>query len=350
MSGPSSIAIPLAALVLALAACSGNVEGGGTSTSANPSGGGTVGSGNPSGGGTVGSGNPSGGGMGGSGNPSGGGMGGSGNPSGGGGAGGSGNPSGGGGAGGMPTCAMYTGDGCTPGATKMVEFCIPGGGSSSAGSSSSGSMWQQCCWYEETCALVSPDGCATTWGDGGCETPLVLSFDGAPVELREDRAHGFALSAVRSTVTDWPTATTPWLALDRDGDGAIGDGSELFGSMTVLADGRRAPNGFAALRELDDNGDGRITAEDSGFARLLLWSDADGDRRSTADELAPLASRRILSIELDDGTNPRCDARGNCEVERAPFTWMDASGAVHTGEVIDVHLASRPGPHPRTRA
>jgi hypothetical protein len=173
------------------------------------------------------------------------------------------------------------------------------------------------------------------------DTPLVLSFDGAPVELVADAAHSFDLNGAESRVTDWPAARTPWLALDRDGDGRIGDGSELFGSMTVLSSGARAPDGFAALRELDADGDGRLTPADPAFAGLVLWADRDGDRRSSPDEIAPLSAYEILSIDLDDHVETRCDARGNCEVERASFQYRDAAGVVRTGAVVDVHLAAQ---------
>src|SRR5262249_54443520 len=73
------------------------------------------------------------------------------------------------------------------------------------------------------------------WQYADCNTPLVLSFDGAPVEYRIDSAHAFDLNGTRSQVTDWPTARTPWLALDRDGNGRIDDGGELFGSMSSRA-------------------------------------------------------------------------------------------------------------------
>jgi hypothetical protein len=226
-----------------------------------------------------------------------------------------------GGSGGAPVCTTYEGDGCTPGATQLC-----GGGAEEDGLS-------------QSCELVPGEGCTTQWNEGDCDTPLVLSFDGAPVEYLTDRDHGFDVNGARSLVTDWPTAKTPWLALDRDGDGRIGDGGELFGSMTVLSSGRRAPNGFAALRELDADGDGRITPADPGFAKLLVWSDRDGDRVSSPGELAPVSSFELLSIDLDFAVDPRCDARGNCEVERAAFQYRDAAGVVRTGAVVDVHLA-----------
>lgn len=249
-----------------------------------------------------------------------------GGPGGGGGSGGSGGSdgTGGQGTGGAAVCTKYAGDGCTPDDTRPCTG-LP--------SYESGGV--------QRCLPVMGESCATQWATDDCNTPLVLSFDGGPVDFLADGAHAFDVNGAASIVTDWPTAKTPWLALDRDGNGRIDDGSELFGSMSILASGRRAPNGFVALRELDANGDGRITPEDPGFARLLVWSDRDGDRRSAPGELAPAAAYELLSIDLDYTVDARCDAHGNCERERAAFRYRDAAGVVRTGAVIDVHLAAQ---------
>jgi hypothetical protein len=177
--------------------------------------------------------------------------------------------------------------------------------------------------------------------DGGEEstTPLVLSFDGAPVEYVTSGLP-FDLGP-QCAATDWPAAATPWLALDRDRSGAIDGGHELFGSATRLRTGARADNGFAALAELDADGDGRISAADPGFADLVVWSDADGDRRSGGLELQPLAAFGLVAIDLQYAAMRRCDGRSNCEVERAAFVYTDALGRARTGEVVDVHLACR---------
>jgi hypothetical protein len=219
-----------------------------------------------------------------------------------------------------------------------------GGSGGSAGVGGSGSGGSPPCWGGDyacvtpTCALV--DGCPT-WTNNFCETPLVLVFDAAPVELVPDATHAFTLSHRGSMITDWPTARTPWLALDRDRSGSIDDGSELFGSMTSLPDGRLATNGFEALRALDTDGDGQITASDRAFADLVLWADGDGDRQTAAGELTALDRAGIVSIDLRYVSAPRCDARGNCEVERAPFQYRDAAGALRTGEIVDVHLRAQ---------
>ena len=179
------------------------------------------------------------------------------------------------------------------------------------------------------------------WVYPSCNTPLVLAFHDEPVAFT--RAGGeFDLTGREASIaTDWVSATTPWLALDRDGNGAIDDGRELFGSMTDLAGGVRAPNGFAALAALDADGDGEITDRDPAFARLLVWRDSNQDRRSSPNELESAASAGLVAIRLDYRMAPRC-AGGDCEVERASFVYRDASGREREGAVVDVHLAEGP--------
>lgn len=175
-----------------------------------------------------------------------------------------------------------------------------------------------------------------------CNTPLVLSFDDRPVTFTAEAMGSFDLT--RDGVchaSDWPTGKTPWLALDRNGDGAINDGGELFGSATKLAGGGFAQNGFEALRELDDNHDGTFDARDAAFAKVVVWTDRDLDRQSTARELRSLTEAGVTAIDLHDYRETRCDARGNCEGERSELAFTDAAGAARRGVVIDVYLPTR---------
>jgi hypothetical protein len=173
-----------------------------------------------------------------------------------------------------------------------------------------------------------------------CETPLVVAFDGQPIDFTPASHDPFAFVPGEPAATDWPSAVTPWIALDLDGDGAITSGAELFGSSTVLANGARAPNGFAALAALDANGDGILDARDPMFSHLVLWSDRNGDHRSTPDELTPLGST-VTSISLAFSVDPRCNQRDDCEGERATLRWRDAFGADHVGAVVDVYVPRR---------
>lgn len=175
-----------------------------------------------------------------------------------------------------------------------------------------------------------------------CNTPLVLSFDDRPVTFTAEAMGSFDLT--RDGVchaSDWPTGKTPWLALDRNGDGAINDGGELFGSATKLAGGGFAQNGFEALRELDDNHDGVFDARDAAFAKVVVWTDRDLDRQSAPRELQSLAESGVTAIDLHDRRETRCDARGNCEGERSELAFTDAAGAARRGTVIDVYLPTR---------
>lgn len=229
-----------------------------------------------------------------------------------------------------------TGGGSSSSGTSAEEPCTPG--ASRSCTLVGNAPASQTCFLDED-HKATWTGCAADPSGTG-STPLVLSFGRAPVRF-EQGAQGaaFDLTGVMSVATDWVAAETPWLVLDRNGDGRINDGAELFGSATVLASGARAPNGFVALRELDANGDGRIDASDPAFARLQLWSDRDGDRVSQLGELTGLASRRLLAINLDyTSDTPRCDARGNCEIERAAFRYLDEAGMERAGEIVDVHL------------
>ena len=189
--------------------------------------------------------------------------------------------------------------------------------------------------------------CTDYWDPGTqsypiqCTTPLVLAFDGEAVSF-EPSEHGFSLTASDvGARTDWPSSATPWLAMDRNGNGRIDDGSELFGSATRLGLGETASNGFEALSALDDNGDGVVDANDSSWTRLLVWRDDNADGESTSGELSTVAESRLVSISLRYEVVPRCDHRGNCERERAEIRWRNENNQTRVGQVVDVHLSLR---------
>lgn len=200
----------------------------------------------------------------------------------------------------------------------------------------------QSCGFDDGVFAGMTRGCtlqdgAWVWDDYGCNTPLVLSFDNGAVEFTKAEGAFDLVGAGLSVGHDWVSAKTPWVVLDRNGNGSIDDGTELFGSMTRLASGARAAHGFAALEELDQNGDGAVTREDPGFSRLTLWRDLDQDRRSTPEELEPLTEAGIERLSLRYARVPLCDATA-CEVERAGFVYFDTNGREKRGTIIDVHF------------
>lgn len=135
-----------------------------------------------------------------------------------------------------------------------------------------------------------------------------------------------------------------WLAMDRNGNGIIDDGSELFGNRTrVFADPENrttAANGFEALKFLEsppygqNRGDNIIDGYDAAFSRLLLWADANHNGISEADELQPVSASTLLAIRTDYKESRRRDRYGNEFRQRAKATFAD------TGEffIYDVWL------------
>jgi hypothetical protein len=122
--------------------------------------------------------------------------------------------------------------------------------------------------------------------------------------------------------------------MDLNGDGQINSGAELFGDRTVLADGSRAVDGWAALRGLDSNHDGKIDAHDAQFNQLRVWVDADSDGVTDAGELHSLTDQGIASIDLAaDGRS----VQQNGNVVQAFSTYNTIDGATH--EVADVGFA-----------
>jgi hypothetical protein len=102
-----------------------------------------------------------------------------------------------------------------------------------------------------------------------------------------------------------------FLALDRNGNGVIDNGSELFGNFTPLKSGMRAPNGFVALAEFDDNGDGVIDAKDSVWGNLRAWVDTNHDGVSQPEEIRTLDDVGIVALEYHAHWTGRRDRSGN---------------------------------------
>jgi hypothetical protein len=159
-------------------------------------------------------------------------------------------------------------------------------------------------------------------------TPIILDLNGDGVKtLAVSAGVKFDLFATGQAVnTGWVSGGDGLLVLDRNHDGVINDGSELFGSSTTLDNGAKAADGYAALRELDANQDGTISSADAVYADLRVWVDSNSDGVNQTSELKSLSSLNIAKIDLQATASLTTD---NGNLVGLTSTYETTDGASH---------------------
>ena len=166
--------------------------------------------------------------------------------------------------------------------------------------------------------------------------PLALDLNGNGIETLAADGHAGAMfdherNGIR-TGTGWVHSNDGILVYDRNGDGKINNGGELFGDNTLLKDGSTAAHGFAALAELDENGDGKVDAADKTFSKLGVWRDLNHNGISEEGEIFALKDLRIKSLNLGYTQADKDLGNGNTLAEVGSYT--DEDGNEHIMGVL----------------
>jgi hypothetical protein len=163
--------------------------------------------------------------------------------------------------------------------------------------------------------------------------PLVINYGGSAASLTGEK---FEFDLTMDGVPEWMSslgAGSGFLAVDKNGDGKINDGSELFGPKTGC--------GFSELRQHDADGNGWIDAADKIFAQLLVWS-KDQNGNCQIFTLEQLGIGAIYLGNVDTEFSFKGDENKTLGVMRSTSFFLKTCGKAGTLSHIDMAISDKP--------
>ncbi|MCK3865563.1 hypothetical protein [Pseudomonas sp. B329] len=157
------------------------------------------------------------------------------------------------------------------------------------------------------------------------KTPLLIDLDGDGITtLPIEHGVKFDYEGDSNSInTGWASKNSGFLIIDRNDDGIINSGKELFGDHTPLPNGEIASDGVMALTALDNNYDNLIDDRDAVWSDLKVWQDLNSNGVSEANELQSLIDIGLKSINLSFTQNSILDEHRNIHEFHSTVNWND---------------------------
>ncbi|ELV07882.1 Hypothetical protein F387_00611 [Wohlfahrtiimonas chitiniclastica SH04] len=157
------------------------------------------------------------------------------------------------------------------------------------------------------------------------QSPIIIDLNGDGVKTTS-KNNTFYFDLDSNTFAEqsgWVDDNDGLLVLDRNSNGKIDNGSELFGNHTILQDGSKAKNGFEGLKEFDVNKNDKLDNQDSIWKELKVWQDFNQDGIVDIGELKTLDQIGLKEINLAYRNINQTDESGNIHKQTSTVTWMD---------------------------
>jgi Ca2+-binding RTX toxin-like protein len=172
-------------------------------------------------------------------------------------------------------------------------------------------------------------------------SPLALDLDGDGIETVgteyqvyfDHNGNGYA------ELTGWIDSDDGLLTYDRNQNGSIDSGNELFGNHFQLSVGGFGHNGFVALADLDSDSNQLIDSNDTAWDRLGIWQDFNFSGKVDPGELNSLAHFGVKELSLSYTSGEGIDWNGNDHRQEAEYIREDGS----TSQLTDVWFITNSG-------
>lgn len=160
--------------------------------------------------------------------------------------------------------------------------------------------------------------------------PLVINLDGNIAGLSDQKFEfDIDCDGIKDTIS-MLEGGSGYLSLDKNGDGKINDGSELFGTSSG--------DGFRDLAIYDEDGNGWIDENDDVFDKLLIWSkDADGNDELYTLREAGVGAICLHKVATDFSLNSLKDNQANGQI-RSTGVFLYENGNAGTMQQLDLAI------------